>query len=232
MRIAAGLLDGHDLVEDLHVRTRQERPAVDHHVDLVRSGSDGFLGVHELDVERRPSGRERGRHRGHVHAIAHHLAGHTHEVPVHADRGHAGRGGIGRIGPKGLAAEGPDLAGGVRPLEGRQVDHADRQVDRVGLRLVLDRPGAEARRARLRPHLVDAGEAVQEAAQRPCAEVRQNVRREGGSHLPTVAIGRLRPTWLAAGDRPPRARSGGRRPPARRPAGSTSPSARSRSGAQ
>ena len=58
MRVAAGLLDVHDLVEDGPVITGQERAAVDDHVDLVGTGFHGLAGLGELDVEERLAGRE------------------------------------------------------------------------------------------------------------------------------------------------------------------------------
>jgi hypothetical protein len=62
----------------------------------------------------------------------------------------------------GLGAEGAYLAGRVGAFEGGEVDHRDREVDRLGLRRLLDRPGGEARGALLRTHLVDSGQPVQE----------------------------------------------------------------------
>ena len=52
MRLAAGLLDAHDLVVHLRIPPREERAAVDHHVDLVRAEGDRVLHLAHLDVER------------------------------------------------------------------------------------------------------------------------------------------------------------------------------------
>ncbi len=46
---ATGLLDGDDVVEDLAEASRQERTAVDDHVDLVCPRGHGIRGVRELD---------------------------------------------------------------------------------------------------------------------------------------------------------------------------------------
>ena len=68
MGVAAGLLHRDDLVVDLAEPAREERAAVDHHVDLVRARLDRRADVGELDVERRLPGRERRRDRGDVDA--------------------------------------------------------------------------------------------------------------------------------------------------------------------
>ena len=60
VRVAAGLLDGDDLVEHLEVAAGQEGAAVDHHVDLVGAGGDRVPRVGELDLEAGPAARERG----------------------------------------------------------------------------------------------------------------------------------------------------------------------------
>ena len=70
MRLAAGLLDLHDLVEDLRVPAGEERAAVDHHVDLVGAERDRVLDLAHLHVERALPGRERGRDRRDLHAGA------------------------------------------------------------------------------------------------------------------------------------------------------------------
>src|SRR6185503_9324116 len=51
--VAAGVLDGDDLLVDAADLSREKGPAVDHHVDLVRAGFDRRPNVRELDVERR-----------------------------------------------------------------------------------------------------------------------------------------------------------------------------------
>ena len=60
VRVAAGLLDADDLVEDLRVAAREERAAVDDHVDLVGAEFDDRARLRDLDVGRRLTGRERG----------------------------------------------------------------------------------------------------------------------------------------------------------------------------
>ena len=99
-------------------------------------------------------------------AVAERLLGGRDHVGVDADGGGRRAGRVGRVGVHRLGGERADLAGGVLALERGQVDHPDRQVDRVRLGRGLDRAGAEGGRAGLGADLVDAGEAVQEPAQR------------------------------------------------------------------
>ena len=66
-----------------------------------------------------------------------------------------------------LGGQRADLARGVRPLQGGQVDHRDGQVDRGAAwrAFLIDRVARPAARCST-PDRVDAGQAVQEAAQR------------------------------------------------------------------
>ncbi len=168
MRAAAGRLDGPDLVEDLPIAAGQEGSAVDHHVDLVGARRHGELHVGEFHRERRAAGRKGRRHRGDPDAGAFHGAhrGGGH-VGVDADRRDLRSVGAVRIGTAGLGAERPDLAFGVGAFQGGQVDHRDRGVDRPALGGLLDAPGREAGGPLIQPDLVDAGQTVQEPAQRP-----------------------------------------------------------------
>lgn len=165
--VAALRLDRGDLLVDLQVVAGEERAAVDDHVDLVGARGDGVRRVGQLHGERGAPGREGGGDRGDLDAGARDGGlGGGHHVGVDADGG--GRRGrtVGRIGVDGLGGERPDLARGVRAFERRQVDHGNGQVDGVGLRRGLDRAGAEGRGARLQADGIDAGQPVEEAAQR------------------------------------------------------------------
>ena len=64
MRLAARLLDLDDLLEHGRVVARQERAAVDDHVDLVGAGLDRRADLGELDVAERLARREAGRDAG------------------------------------------------------------------------------------------------------------------------------------------------------------------------
>ena len=199
--VAAGLLDRDDLVEDLEVAAGEEGAAVDDHVDLVGAGGDGVPGVGELDRQAGPAARERGRDAGDVDAAAaQRLDGDRDHVGVDADRGDLRGGRVGRVGPQRLGAQRADLARGVLPLQRGEVDHRDRQVDRPRLGRGLDRPGAERGGAGLGADLVDAGQAVQEPAQRgvggrDVGDVRagrgaRDRRRSGRCHRPSLAPAR------------------------------------------
>ena len=52
MRVTAGFFYCRDLVEDVGVLARQERPARDDHVDLVGAGVNSHPRVVQLDLER------------------------------------------------------------------------------------------------------------------------------------------------------------------------------------
>ena len=167
VRLAARLLDAHDLVVDLGVAARQERAPVDHHVDLVGAHRHSVLDVAHLDVERRLSGGEVRRHAGDLHAgAAQLLLRGRHEVRVDADRGDARDVGVGRVGPDRLRAERGDLARRVLPLQRRQVAAADRELERPDLRLLLDAALRQLARARLDRDLVDRADPRQPLLQR------------------------------------------------------------------
>ena len=68
MRLAAGLLDLDDLLEDRQVVAGQEGAAVDDHVDLVGAGLDRRARLGDLDVAERLAGREAGRDAGDLDA--------------------------------------------------------------------------------------------------------------------------------------------------------------------
>ena len=156
---AAGLLDGDDLVVHLAVAAGEEGAAVDHHVDLAGARVDGERGVGQLDRQRRPARRERRGHRRDDDAgAAQPLDRHAGEVGVDADRGDRRDVGVVGVGPHGLRAQRPDLAGRVGALQRGQVDHGDGHVDGLQLGGLLDRAGGEHGRAALQPDLVDAGQ--------------------------------------------------------------------------
>ena len=124
--------------------------------------------VGELHGERGAARREGGGDRGDLHAGA-------GDAPPwrwppcrgrRRGRGRAGRRAVGRVRADRLGAERPDLARGVRAFQRRQVDHRDGEVDGVRLGGRLDGTGAERGGARLQADRVDAGQPVQEAAQR------------------------------------------------------------------
>ncbi len=170
VRADTGLAHGHDLLVHLEVAPGEERAPVDHHVDLVGTGLDGVGGVGQLDVQCGTSARERCGDRGDMDtARAEGLLGHRDHVGVHAHGGRRGTGRVGRIGAHRLGRQRPDLARSVHALEGGEVDHPDREVDRLSLRVGLDRPGAERGGPLLRTDLVDSGQSVQEPAQRRVA---------------------------------------------------------------
>jgi hypothetical protein len=53
VRVTAGILDRHDLVEHQPIVAGEEGAAVDDHVDLVGPRGHGLLGVDQLHVEAR-----------------------------------------------------------------------------------------------------------------------------------------------------------------------------------
>src|SRR3989304_7455515 len=77
------------------------------------------------------------------------------ERGIDAHGGDRRDGRVARVGALRLLAQGVDLAPGVLPLEGREIDHADRQVERPELGLALDGALRQARRALLDADLVD-----------------------------------------------------------------------------
>ena len=161
-------LTGDDLVEDLQVAAGQERAAVDHHVDLVGAGRDRVRGVGELDLQRRAAGRERGGDRGDVDAGA---------AQRLAWRSRPGRGRrrprrpTGRSGRPGRAAS--PWRASARTLPGvsapssvvrSTIGSPGRSPSALAVVLIDRVPSAGG--PRLGADLVDAGQAVQEAAQR------------------------------------------------------------------
>ena len=70
-----------------------------------------------------------------------------------------------------LDAHRPDLARRVLSLEGRQVHHRDRELERPQLRRLLDRAALERIDALLDADLVDRGDPAEQAAERPRAAV-------------------------------------------------------------
>ena len=174
MRGPAGLLHLDDLVVDLRVAAGEEGAAVDHHVDLVGAELDGLAHVGELDRERRLAGRERRRHRRHLHAgaVEPRLRG-GDEVRVDADGGNGRYGRIDRVGPQRLRAEGGDLAGRVGALERRQVHHPHGEVVRLQLRVLLDRALGERGGALLERDGVDGADARQPRLERELESARQ-----------------------------------------------------------
>ena len=177
MGLAAGVLDGDDLVVHLPDPAGEEGAAVDHHVDLVRAGLDRGAHVGELHLERRLPGGERRRHGGDLHvAPGERAARHAHEAGIDADRRDRRDRGLQGIGPDRLRAERTHLARGVRSLEGRQVHHPDREVEREELRLALDRPLRELGRPRLEGNGVDGADARE-------ATTARQLERPGGEQL-------------------------------------------------
>ena len=111
MRCAAphASLTAHDLVEDLRVAAREERAAVDHHVDLVGAERDGLADVLELDrrAATGPDGNAVAT-RGDLHARAGEpLLRDGDEVRVDADRGDRRDRRVGRIRVHRLARTAP-----------------------------------------------------------------------------------------------------------------------------
>ena len=153
----ARLPDRDDLLVHLQVAAGEEGAAVDDHVDLVRAGGDRLPGVGELDRQAGPPGRERGGHAGHLDRRPGQLGlRDRHQVRVDADRRDRRRARVGRVRLAGLGAQRPHLARGVRALQRGQVDAPDGQVQRPLLGLLLDAPGRQRRRPRLRADLVHA----------------------------------------------------------------------------
>ena len=139
------LLGRHDLLEHLQVAPGQERAAVDDHVDLGRAGRDRVAHVVQLGRQGRAPGRERGGHRGHLHAACR-----AARAPRwRRDRGRrtpprpAAPTASDGIGVGGLRAQRAHLARRVGALERGEVDHRDRGVDGPGLGRGLDAAGGQ-----------------------------------------------------------------------------------------
>ena len=115
----------------------------------------------------RPARGERGGDGGHLHAGAGEgLDRGLDQVAVDADGGDGRAGRVGGVGAAALGAQGPHLARRVLALERGEVDHADGEVEGERLGRGLDRPGGERRGPGLDADLVDAGQPVEEPAQR------------------------------------------------------------------
>ena len=147
MRVAGGVLDLDDLLEDGRVVARQEGAPVDDHVDLVGTRLDRGTRLGQLDVAERLAAGEPGRDAGDLHVAplqrVLRLGDHRR---VDADRRDGRDGRVARLWVHGLDAQRPDLAGRVLPLERRQIHHPDGQVEGPQLRRLLDRPPLRARR--------------------------------------------------------------------------------------
>ncbi len=167
VRAPARLLHLDDLVVDLRVAAREERPPVDHHVDLVRAELDGAAHVRDLHRRRVLAGREAGRDRRHLDARPlEPRPRRRDEVRVDADRGDGGHARVAGIGTDRLRGERGDLAGRVGALERRQVGGPDREAERPDLRVLLDRPLRERGGALLERHRVDRADARQPRLER------------------------------------------------------------------
>ncbi len=118
--VAGGVLDGQDLRRDLAVVACEERPAVDHHVDLIGAHRDRPARVFDFDRQGHESRRKPRRDRGDSDAAARQgLLGHRHEVGIDADRRDMGNRRVARQRTHRLLAELADLSFGVSPLERR-----------------------------------------------------------------------------------------------------------------
>src|ERR1700722_13688449 len=164
--VPADLVHRGDLVEDQPVLPGEERAAVDHHVDLVGARRDRRPDIGQLHVRAAPAAREGRGDAGHVYAGALRLGrGDARQVRIDAHRRDRRHGRVVRVRVLGLGAHRAYLARGVLALQGGQVDHRDRQVQRQPLRRGLNRPGGQHRRARLGPDAVHTGQSVQEPSQ-------------------------------------------------------------------
>ena len=149
MRRAAGLNHRPDLLGHHAVLARKERPAVDHHVDLVGPVGDRLLDIAHTDRQRVLPRREPRRDRCDIHAAAREVLLRVgHHRRVHAHR---------RDMPKpmpeqflvalprafGLGTQAPHLLGRVAPLERGQINHRDGHLQRRQLRRLLDRARRE-----------------------------------------------------------------------------------------
>src|SRR6185503_8810797 len=166
VRVATGVLDLDDLVEDRRVVAGQERAAVDDHVDLVRARGHRRLDLGDLDVAEGLAGREAGRDAGDLDARpAEGVLRVLDQGRVDADGRDGWDGRVARLRVDGLGAHRPDLAGCVLALEGRQIHHPDRQVEGPQLGGLLDRAALQALDAELDAHLVDRRLAAEDAAE-------------------------------------------------------------------
>src|SRR5215472_1340313 len=166
MRNSACLADRSDLGVDLTVVTSQESAAINDHVDFVSACSHGVLYVGKLDRERRTPGWERGRYRRDFHRTAsQYLLRNRYQVRVYAHRCHGRSGRIGQVWMHALHTHRADLARSVSTLERGQVDHPDRQVERMQLGVLLDRARSQPRDALVDSDLIHSWKAVQHLAE-------------------------------------------------------------------
>ncbi len=173
-----GLLDLDDLLEDGGVVAGEERSAVDDHVDLVGARLDRGTRLGQLDVAERLAAGEPGRDAGDLHAAPlERLFGLRDQGRVDADRRDGRDGGITGLGVHPLDAQRPDLARRVLPLEGRQVHHPDREVERPQLRRLLDRPSLERVDTCLDPDLVHGADPSEQTAERVADRARAPIPR-------------------------------------------------------
>ena len=131
----------------------------------------------ELHVaERLAADGKPGRDAGDLHAAARErLLGVGDQRRVDADRRHGRDGRVARLGAHRLDAQRPDLARRVLPLEGRQVHHPDREVERPELRRPLDRAPLERVDPLLDPDLVDRADPADQAAERAADRARSRI---------------------------------------------------------
>ena len=172
MRLAGRLLDLDDLLEDRQVVAGQEGAAVDDHVDLVGAGLDRRADLGDLDVAERLARREPRRDAGDLdrRALERVLRlGDERRVDAHRGDGRDRR--VARLRAHRLDAHRPDLARRVLSLEGRQVHHRDRELERPHLRRLLDRAPLERIDPLLDADLVDRGDPTEQAAERPGAAI-------------------------------------------------------------
>ena len=160
MRVAAGVLDREDFGRHPLVVAREEGAAVDDHVDLVRARVDGQTRVVELRGEWHEPGGEAARDGGDQDAAPRErVLRDLDQVRIDADGRHVRHGRVARERAHRLLAELADLSFGVLTLEGRQVEHRDRELDPGDLRGLLDRAFGERRGAFVDPDRVHAGDA-------------------------------------------------------------------------
>ncbi len=162
MRVAAGLLDGRDLVEDEAVIAGEERAARDHHVDLIGALIDRHARIFEFHVERRLAARKGRRDRRDVDSAAlERLARDAHHRGIYADGRDVRQAGHRIVQVHRLLAQLPHLAGRVLALERRQVDHRQHHPERLDLGCFLDRATLEPGDTLVDADFVDARHAVQ-----------------------------------------------------------------------
>ncbi len=130
-----GLLGVRDLVGDFVVAPREERAAVDDHVDLISPGGDGAPNVLEPNFERILAAGEAGGDGGDFdRAFQEVVLADFNERRVDADRGDGGElltedFDIALPRADGLAAQGLCLLGGVFAFQRCQVEHRQGQLE-------------------------------------------------------------------------------------------------------